>query len=97
MRASIYRQRAYDDDALVDIAKLGQLRCQASDLGIEIDVYWGVSRLQKEIAKMRNAVDVFLGDVKCQLQRFEPKPGDVFVLTFPDEIPLEVAKRMRSD
>ena len=43
---------------------------------------------------MTDVIDVFLDDVKCALHRFEPKPGDVFVLTFPGEISHEQATRI---
>jgi hypothetical protein len=45
---------------------------------------------------MTDAVEMFLGNLKCTLQRFEPKPGDVFVLTFPFEVPLEQIQRIQS-
>jgi hypothetical protein len=44
---------------------------------------------------MTDAVEIFLGDIKCELQRFEPKPGDMFALVFPDEVPLELANRLK--
>ena len=46
---------------------------------------------------MPDAVDIFLGEVKCQLQRFKPQPGDVFVLTIPEEISDVLHERMTSD
>jgi hypothetical protein len=46
---------------------------------------------------MRDVVEVFLGEVKCALERFQPKPGDVFVLTVPGEISLEEERRIKTD
>lgn len=45
---------------------------------------------------MTDAVDIFLGDMKGVLHRFNPQPGDVFVLTFTEEISVEVEERLRS-
>jgi hypothetical protein len=45
---------------------------------------------------MADSVDIFLGEIKCKLQLFHPKPGDVFVLTIPGEISFEEEKQMRA-
>ena len=45
---------------------------------------------------MTDSVDIFLGDLKCTLQRFRPQPGDVFILTIP-EIPSEQEERFRTE
>jgi hypothetical protein len=45
---------------------------------------------------MKDVVEIFMGDLKCELERFSPKPGDVFVLTIPDEISWELVDQLRS-
>jgi hypothetical protein len=45
---------------------------------------------------MKDAVEIFMGDLKCELERFNPKPGDVFVLTVPDEVSLALVDRLKS-
>jgi hypothetical protein len=46
---------------------------------------------------MPDIVKIFLGELKCTLQRFEPKPGDVFVLTIPEDgISGELAEHLKS-
>ena len=46
---------------------------------------------------MTDAIELFLGDIKCALHRFEPKPGDVFVLTIAGELPEEMVTRIQSE
>jgi len=46
---------------------------------------------------MTDTVKLFLDDIECALQRFEPKPGDVFVLTIRDEVSLEQQARLVAD
>jgi hypothetical protein len=41
---------------------------------------------------MTDTIDVFLGEMRCALHRFQPKPGDVFILTVPGELSAEHAK-----
>jgi hypothetical protein len=45
---------------------------------------------------MTDAVELFIGDLKCELQRFEPKPGNFFVLTFPLVVSPEEVERIQS-
>jgi hypothetical protein len=45
---------------------------------------------------MTDTVEISLGELKCTLQRFEPKPGDVFVLTIPDEVSSELQEYLKS-
>jgi hypothetical protein len=45
---------------------------------------------------MADTIDVFLGEIKCALHRFQPKPGDVFVITVPGEITEETVRQIKS-
>jgi Ni,Fe-hydrogenase III small subunit len=44
---------------------------------------------------MTDIIDIFLGDLKCALQRFEPNDDDVFVLTVPGPISIEDEERIK--
>ncbi len=45
---------------------------------------------------MTDKIDLFLDELKFALERFEPKEGDVFVLSIPDHLPEEFVKRMQN-
>ena len=44
---------------------------------------------------MADSVDIFLGELKCKLQLFHPKPGDVFVLTVPEMLSFREEENLR--
>lgn len=46
---------------------------------------------------MTDVIEVFLGNIRCALHRFEPKPGDVFVLMVKGELTDEQRSRIQSE
>jgi hypothetical protein len=45
---------------------------------------------------MTDAVEIFMGELKCKLQLFHPGPHDVFILTVPGELSFEAEERLIS-